>query len=245
MSAVTLPPAAWAGLAALLLVILLSQVYLIILIARQGKPGSRRKSRSRTDSHDTDPGHIHVTETSQKLLSDLKEALGPQQSRLEDNISLLRDKADQLQELINRALARDNTDRQQTERCLPDYRENLARYLRQNHPDREQDTLDLIQSAAACRGDAFKLKDLVISIAINTAYAQMSDARKRDFCQLASDFLARDGLMFYTPRPGEEFNVETMEKQKQFSQSTKVSSVIYFGVSHNGRALVKAVVNVG
>lgn len=245
MSAVTLPPAAWAGLAAVLLGILLSQVYLIILIAKQGKPGSRRIAGRRTDPQGTDPGHTYFTEASQKLLSDLKEALDRQQSRHEDNISLLRDKADQLQELISRALAQDNTDRQQTERGLPDYRENLVHYLRQNHPDREQDTLDLIQSAAACRGDAFKLKDLVISIAINTAYSQMSDTRKRDFCQLASDFLARDGLMFYAPRPGEEFNVETMEKQKQFSQSNKVSSVIYFGISHNGRALVKAVVNVG
>ena len=73
----------------------------------------------------------------------------------------------------------------------------------------------------------------------------MSDTRKRDFCQLASDYLARDGLMFFTPRLGEEYNVETMDKQKQFSQSTKVSNVIYFGISHNGRTLVKAVVNVG
>ncbi|MDI9528934.1 MAG: hypothetical protein QM233_03290 [Candidatus Cloacimonadota bacterium] len=230
MNAITLPLAALTGLAALLLVILLLQVYLIILTIRQGKPGS---------------GRINDSQASQILLSDLQELLDRQQSKHEDNISLFRNKADQLQEMIRIALVQSNKDSQQTERGLPDYRENLVNYLRQNHPDKGQDTLNLIQSVAACRGDAFKLKDLVINIAINTAFSRMSDTRKRDFCQLASDYLARDGLMFFTPRLGEEFNVETMDKQKQFSQSTKVSNVIYFGISHNGRTLVKAVVNVG
>lgn len=132
-----------------------------------------------------------------------------------------------------------------TKNSAPDYQASLLSYLQQNFGINHTTIMQRIILLNDSLEDIIILKDHVINIAMLTDFTYMSENRKFDFCSIISDYLSRYSVGIFTPRLGQEYDAIDMSVIKQLSDSTKVTSTIYFGIAFAGKTILKADVNVG
>ncbi len=126
-----------------------------------------------------------------------------------------------------------------------DHAQSLMNYLSLNYPSKKTEIMDLLESLAKDISNPDKIKERLLLIALHCGLTQMSETRRQEFLQMVNDYLARNGLSLYTPGVGHEFDESTMYKKKQFSQSSRVTSVVCFGLFNGDQLSIKADVNLG
>lgn len=232
---------------ALVLLLIWVLVILHLLLFKLWKrPGSAGKPNSPMQEHD--PEDVRFLPTVQETNKD-------HAVKMED---LQRMKNDLLNELaeVKTLLAGSGSGEKQgypspaselapAENTTKDSIKELRAYLKTYYSSDSDKILEMILSIPKHLNNESGLKDLIIRCAAALDFANLSEKRSLDFCVKASEALVSFQISLCCPRIGEKFDPESMSFKKQFSDSERVSKVLYFGLNHNNRIAQKAVVNVG
>ncbi len=123
--------------------------------------------------------------------------------------------------------------------------EEFRAYLKTYYPSDAENILEMFLSFSQHLANEPVLRDNVIRCAAALDFANLSERRSLELCSIASEALESFQIKLYCPKIGDKFDPESMSLRNQYSDSERVSKVLYFGITSSNREIQKAVVNVG
>ena len=118
-------------------------------------------------------------------------------------------------------------------------------FLNINYAKDSDEVFQLIQALQSQIDDLPTLRDTIIHCCSLSDFMELSDRRRQEFCEAATEAMSSAQIKLFSPKIGDKYDGVKLNIQKRFSDSDRVSKVTYFGVARGSQVIYKADVYVG